>query len=96
MTIVEPETHETAGGYWETLSWEQAGKYPMDLVIIDARTGTVEEVLPLLPPTAASLPAIAADQIATWKTTHALGFANVAENLDALAAAVEAAEPLAT
>jgi iron complex transport system substrate-binding protein len=94
MDIVEPETHETSGGYWETLSWEQAGKYAMDLVIVDARSGTVEEVRALLPPTAASLPSIVAGQITSWKTTHALGYGNVAENLDALTAAVEAAEPL--
>ena len=92
MDLVEPETHTTAGGFWETLSWEQAGKYPIDLVMVDARSGTVEELIPQLPPTAAALPAIEAGQITTWKAAHALGYGNLAEIMDSLTAAVASAQ----
>lgn len=91
MTLVEPAEHPTSGGFWETLSWEQADKYPVDLVLADARGGTLEQVLAFIPESARQLPAIDAGQITLWRTVHAYGYGNVAQNLEDMAAAVESA-----
>ena len=91
--LVEPEDHPTSGGFWETLSWEEAGTYPADLVMVDARGGSLDDIRELIPATALSLPALAADQLVLWPAVHAYGYGDVAENLDALAAAVADADP---
>ncbi|MGN6692791.1 MAG: ABC transporter substrate-binding protein, partial [Aquihabitans sp.] len=44
MNMVEPKDHPTSGGFWETLSWEEAGKYPVDLVMADGRGGSLESI----------------------------------------------------
>lgn len=93
MDLVEPEDHPTSGGFWETLSWEEAGKYPVDLVLADARGGTLEEIRDQIPAVALSLPAIAADQITSWPAVHAYGYGNFARILDDLTEAVERADP---
>lgn len=93
MNLVEPEEHPTSGGFWETLSWEEAGKYPVDLVLADARGGSLEAILDQIPAVALSLPAIEADQITPWPAVHAYGYGNVAEILDGLTTAVADADP---
>jgi iron complex transport system substrate-binding protein len=91
MQLAEPANHPTSGGFWETLSWEEAGKYPADLILADARGGSVEQMLALLPATALALPAVQADQWVAWPATGALGYGNNAKVLDTLTAAVQAA-----
>ena len=93
MDLVVPEEHPTSGGFWETLSWEEADKYPVDLILADARGGTVEDILEQMPATALALPAIEAGQITEWPTVQAYGYGNVAANLDALTEAVADASP---
>lgn len=93
MEFVEPVEHSTAGGFWETLSWEEADKYPADLLLIDARTGTLDEVLSLMPAPARALPAVEAGQMVSWKATTAIGYGYAAETIDALREAVATAEP---
>ena len=91
MDLVEPEDHPIGGGYWKTLSWEEADKYPADLVLADVRGATLEQRLEAMPPTAAALPAIEADQMIAWPTAFALGYGNVAAVIDEITAAVDAA-----
>ena len=93
LRMVEPENHPTSGGFWETLSWEQAGKYPADLVLADARGGTLEEIRAQMPATALSLPAVESDQVVAWPAVHAYGYGNFADLLDDLAAEVRSADP---
>lgn len=93
MELVVPEEHPTQDGYWETLSWEESDKYPVDLVLADARGGSVDDILDQLPATARALPAIAAGQITEWPTVQAYGYGNVARNLEALTDAVASADP---
>jgi len=85
MDLAEPEDHPTSGGFWETISWEQAGKYPADVLLGDARGGTVEQILGLLPATAKALPAVQAGQLYSWPTVQAYGYGAVAVNTDRLA-----------
>ncbi|MCB0976898.1 MAG: ABC transporter substrate-binding protein [Acidimicrobiales bacterium] len=92
MDIVEPEAHTTSGGFWETLSWEQADKYPADVILADARGGTLAQILDFLPPTARALPAVKADQLIQWKAAQAYGYGASARIVEELAAAVRRAE----
>ncbi|WP_290057432.1 ABC transporter substrate-binding protein [Amycolatopsis solani] len=61
-----------AGGgsddYFETLSWEQAGKYPADLILTDSRTYALSRQQMAQFPTWAQLPAVKANQLADWST----------------------------
>lgn len=63
MEIVDPDAGEN---FWKELSWEQAGQYPADLILLDARTGnpTPEDLAAI--PTWSSLPAVEAGQVAPW------------------------------
>ena len=92
MPIVEPEEHPGADGYWETLSWEQADKYDVDMILVDVRSGSLDELLAQAPDVVARLPATEADQLVAWPAAYAMGYGNVAEIIDGLAAQVEAAD----
>ena len=54
--------------YFETLSWEQAGKYPADLILTDSRTYALSRQQLAAIPTWAQLPAVKANQLADWST----------------------------
>ena len=54
--------------YFETLSWEQAGKYPADLILTDNRTYALSRQQMAQYPTWAQLPAVKANQLADWST----------------------------
>jgi iron complex transport system substrate-binding protein len=92
MEMVEPEDHPTSGGFWETLSWEEAGKYPVDLVMADGRGGSLESIKEQIPAVALSMPALDADQIVVWPAVHAYGYGAFAEILTDLTAAVTDAD----
>jgi iron complex transport system substrate-binding protein len=54
--------------YFETLSWEQAGKYPADLILSDSRTYALSKQQLAEIPTWAQIPAVKAGQVADWST----------------------------
>lgn len=57
-------SHETED-FFELLSWEEAGKYLSDVILIDARTGgSYDDLLQI--DTWASLPAVQAGQLGNW------------------------------
>jgi iron complex transport system substrate-binding protein len=91
MDLVVPKQHPTSNGFWETLSWEEAKKYPADLILADSRGGTLQEILDFLPGTASNLPAVQADQIVLWDAAAAYGYRNFARLIDRLAGSVEQA-----
>jgi iron complex transport system substrate-binding protein len=93
LDIVVPKTHETSGGFWETISWEEVGTYPADVVMADARGGTMKEIADFLPPPAKNLPAIEAGQIMAWPASLAFGYGNVADYLNDVRAMLEKADP---
>jgi iron complex transport system substrate-binding protein len=93
LDIVEPTEHPEAAGAWQSLSWEQADTYPADMILADVRFGSVESLLDMVPDTLTRLPAVEADQLVAWPAAYAIGYGNVAEIVDDLAAAVEGASP---
>ncbi|MBB5889018.1 ABC transporter substrate-binding protein [Kutzneria kofuensis] len=52
--------------YYETLSWEQAGKYAADLILTDSRTYALTRQQLAQIPTWAQLPAVKANQLGDW------------------------------
>ncbi|UDY37374.1 ABC transporter substrate-binding protein [Dermatobacter hominis] len=90
MDVVDPDTDEE---YWQNLSWEEAGRYPADLILGDARTGaTAEQIVAQMPESARQLPAIQADQLVPWVLTSALGYGAFAKVMDQLTTAVSSAQ----
>lgn len=82
LDIVVPET--AADGFWELLSWEQANKYPADLILVDARNDqVVQEVQEV--GTWQSLPAIEADQVGKWYAGAPYSYARLAPMMRELA-----------
>ncbi|WP_018504752.1 ABC transporter substrate-binding protein [Parafrankia discariae] len=52
--------------YWEALSWEQASKYPADLILTDTRTFSLTREQMAAFPTWNQVPAVAAGQLGDW------------------------------
>ncbi|MHA6618574.1 ABC transporter substrate-binding protein [Pseudonocardia sp. DLS-67] len=88
LDIVEPEGSEQ---YYETLSWEQAGRYPADLVLHDTRAFSLQPDQLAAYPTWAALPAVRAGQVGRWSAEARLSAQGFAAVLEDLAATVTAA-----
>nr|WP_171171614.1 ABC transporter substrate-binding protein [Streptomyces sp. I05A-00742] len=82
------------GGYFESLSWENANKYEADLIILDSRTSALQPKDLESKPTWAKLPAVAAGQVSPWLSEPRFSYAGCAPLLENLAAAIEKAKKL--
>ena len=91
LDIVVPET--ITAEWWEELSWEQAGKYPADLILVDARSGSSSGEQLMAVPTFAALPAAAAGQLGSWQTEYVPSYAAFTAVMQDLAATIRGAEP---
>ncbi|MEJ3741899.1 ABC transporter substrate-binding protein [Actinomycetes bacterium KLBMP 9797] len=60
VTVSANQTH------WEVLSWERAGKYPIDVLLYDSRNASYFTTDLAKYPTVANLPAIKAGQALSW------------------------------
>jgi iron complex transport system substrate-binding protein len=88
VNLVEPKEHDE---FWETLSWEESTKYPVDLVLADNRGGDVKSILEQFPASQRLVPAVAKGQIALWEMETPFGYSNFATVQRNLAKAIEAA-----
>lgn len=90
MEIVDPDAGEN---FWKELSWEQAGIFPADLIMLDARTGnpTPEDLAAI--PTWSSLPAVEGGQVAAWYPEPTRSWRGFAPILRDLAATIRDAKP---
>ncbi|MCX5382302.1 ABC transporter substrate-binding protein [Streptomyces sp. NBC_00083] len=82
-------------GFFESLSWENVGKYPADLILMDNRTGTLQPADLGSKPTWAQLPAVKAQQVLPRLTEPIYSYERVAPIVDALAQAIEKAKKAA-
>lgn len=80
--------------YFENLSWEQAAKYPADLILYDARTQALTADALKTHPTWTALPAVQAGQIAKWHPETPFSHAQYVPVLQELTAAVKKARRL--
>lgn len=97
VQLVEPTSPVGSGPaaeFWETLSWEEATRYPADFILADARFGGADWSLDQLPDAAQRLPAFVAEQVAPWELAYAFSYQNFAGIVDRLAESTGAAKPL--
>ncbi|MFF5131639.1 ABC transporter substrate-binding protein [Streptomyces syringium] len=83
---------KVTGGFFESLSWENAGKYAADLILLDNRTSALQPKDLESKPTWAGLPAVKAGQITPWLSEPRYSYAGCAPLVEGLAAALEKAK----
>jgi iron complex transport system substrate-binding protein len=86
--------------YWEELSWENADKYPVDLIMVDSRGvkgGSLEKAIEPLQdfPTWQALPAVQAGQLTAWHAFDPAGYRFYYEAMEELAPAIASAQVVA-
>ncbi len=92
MKVVVPDQPDAGFEYWETLSWENAGKYQADLLIIDERSYPSNLDDAKSRPTWPFIKAAAADSTAIWPAFWVRSYADYGMALDRLSEAIEAAD----
>ena len=72
--------------FWENLSWEQANRYPVDLILTDSRPSTLQPDQLMTKETWRALPAVQAGQVAPWpwKTYSHLSYTKALQDLTAI------------
>ncbi|WP_329009432.1 ABC transporter substrate-binding protein [Micromonospora rifamycinica] len=93
VEIVIPTKLE-AGDYFEALSWENAGKFPADLILLDNRSTALQPKDLAAKPTWAQLPAVRANQVTPWDAVPRFSYAGAAPLLENLATAIRSAKRL--
>ncbi|MFC5942522.1 ABC transporter substrate-binding protein [Micromonospora harpali] len=91
VDIVVPTKLEQ-GDYFEALSWENADKFPADLILLDNRTTALQPADLAKKPTWAALPAVKANQVTPWDAVPRFSYAGAAPLLENLAKAIAAAK----
>ncbi|MDF3287716.1 ABC transporter substrate-binding protein [Streptomyces silvisoli] len=77
------------GGFFENLSWENANKYPADLILLDSRTAAVQSDFLASKAAWTNLPAVKAHQVLPWQSEPRMSYAGCAPMVEALATAVQ-------
>jgi iron complex transport system substrate-binding protein len=93
VDFVEP-TH-VVGGFFESLSWENAGKYPADLILLDDRTGTLQPADLTGKATWSALPAVKAGQILGWNSEMRYSYTAIGPIVQGFATALRNAKKVA-
>ncbi|MEV8566805.1 ABC transporter substrate-binding protein [Streptomyces sp. NPDC051322] len=89
VDIVVPDKVDKQG-WFESLSWENADKYPADIIMMDNRTSALQPAALKSKPTWGELPAVKAGQVIPRSTTDPIfSYDKCAPALDALAEAIE-------
>ncbi|MEW2547258.1 ABC transporter substrate-binding protein [Streptomyces sp. NPDC047002] len=79
-------------GFFESLSWENVGKYHADIIMMDNRSSALQPSALAGRPTWGQLPAVRAGQVVPRVTEPVYSYAQCAPVLDSLAQAVEKAK----
>jgi iron complex transport system substrate-binding protein len=91
VDLVVPD-HLDKGGYFESLSWENADKYKADVLLLDNRTATLQPKDLAAKPSWAKLPAAKAGQITPWSSEPRFSYAGAAPLIESLTKAIEGAK----
>jgi iron complex transport system substrate-binding protein len=89
VDFVVPE--KVTGGFFENLSWENAGKYPADVILLDDRTAALRPKDLAAKPSWSKLPAVRAGQVTPWLSEPRFSHAGCAPLVESVARAVQAA-----
>ncbi|MFF7328633.1 ABC transporter substrate-binding protein [Streptomyces sp. NPDC008150] len=90
VNFVEPTDKDktASGGWYESLSWENADKYPADVIMMDNRTSAVQPA-DITEGTWKKLPAVRAGQVVARNPEPILSYDKCAPLLEDLAKAIE-------
>ncbi|MFD1661873.1 ABC transporter substrate-binding protein [Streptomyces caeni] len=93
VNFVEPPASalEASGGWYENLSWENADRYPADIIMMDNRTSAIQPAA-ITEATWKKLPAVRAGQVIARNPEPILSYDKCAPLLDDLAQAIESAK----
>lgn len=93
LDVIVPDDPDEGFPYWENLSWENADKYQPDLLLVDDRSypGNLRQAEKQ--PTWDSIEAAAAESTVPWPAYWLHTYADYAEQLEALTAAIEGTDP---
>ncbi|WP_432010400.1 ABC transporter substrate-binding protein [Streptomyces cucumeris] len=91
VDFVQPRKTDK-GGYFESLSWENADKYDADVLFLDNRTATLQPDALTSKPTWSKLPAVKADQITPWSSEPRFSYAGAAPLIESLTKAIQDAK----
>ncbi|WP_037606340.1 ABC transporter substrate-binding protein [Streptacidiphilus rugosus] len=83
------------GGFFESLSWENADKYRADLILLDSRSSALQPKDLTGRPTWQRLPAVKAGQVVPWLSEARFSYAGCAPLVEQLAAAIDRAGKVA-
>ncbi|MEU6854464.1 ABC transporter substrate-binding protein [Actinacidiphila alni] len=84
--------NKVEGGFFETLSWENADKYQPDVIMLDNRTATLQPKDLASKPTWAQLAAVKAGQVLGWPSEPIFSYAKCADQIEALTKTITAAK----
>jgi iron complex transport system substrate-binding protein len=84
--------NKVQGGFFETLSWENAGKYQPDIIMLDNRTATLQPKDLAAKPTWTQLAAVKAGQILGWPSEPIFSYAKCADQVEALTKTITGAK----
>ncbi|MFD8594702.1 ABC transporter substrate-binding protein [Kitasatospora sp. NPDC059646] len=93
VDFVQPEKTD-GGDYYEGLSWENAGKYHADVLLLDQRSTALQPKDLAAKPAWGRLPAVQAGQITPWDAVPRFSYAGFAPLLERLTAAVQKSRKL--
>ncbi|MER7989078.1 ABC transporter substrate-binding protein [Streptomyces noursei] len=91
VDLIVPD-HLDKGGYFESLSWENADTYPADVLLLDNRTATLQPKDLAAKPSWNELPAVKAGQLTPWSSEPRFSHAGAAPLMEQLAQAIERAK----
>ncbi|SEL15340.1 ABC transporter substrate-binding protein [Nonomuraea pusilla] len=93
LNVVKPDKVDE-GGFFQTLSWENADAYEADVILHDTRTQALKPEEMKAKPTFADLPAVKAGQLYPWRAEAPFSYQGYAGFLEELVANLEKASKL--
>lgn len=93
LDVVTPSKVDE-GGFFQTLSWENADEYDADVILYDTRTQALKPEEMMKKPTFAKLPAVEAGQLYPWNAEAPYSYQGYATFLEGLLANLKKAKPL--
>ena len=93
LDIVKPDKVDE-GGFFQTLSWENADMYDADVILYDTRTQALTPEEMMKKPTFAKLPAVKAGQLYPWSAEAPYSYQGYADFVEGLVANLKKANKL--
>jgi iron complex transport system substrate-binding protein len=87
--------NNVTGGFFESLSWENADKYAADVILLDDRSSALQPKDLTGKPTWTRLPAVQANQVVGWGSELRYSYTAIAPVVDGFATALQNAKKVA-